>query len=168
MKKKIVIGIVIIGIIIVSGVIITFGLKNNKKMAEKPEDILIRYMSYINNKNYTEMYNLLSEEAKQKISQEDFIKRNSNIYKGIDAANITIEINGIDAVDENNANVRYKTQMDTIAGKLEFNSSTTLTNKDGKYYINWNSSIIYPSLGDSDKIKVITKESKRGVVYYKK
>lgn len=162
MKKKIVIGIVIIGIIIVSGVIITFGLKNNKKMAEKPEDILIRYMSYINNKNYTEMYNLLSEEAKQKISQEDFIKRNSNIYKGIDAANITIEINGIDAVDENNANVRYKTQMDTIAGKLEFNSSTTLTNKDGKYYINWNSSIIYPSLGDSDKIKVITKESKRG------
>lgn len=162
MKKKIIVGIVIIGIVIAVGIIIAFGFKKNNQIAEKPEEVLIKYMSYINDNNYTEMYSLLSEEAKQKISQEDFIKRNSNIYKGIGAANINIQVNGIDVVDENNTNVRYKTELDTIAGKLEFNTSTTLTNKDGKYYLNWSSNTIYPGLGDTDKVKVNTKEAKRG------
>lgn len=162
MKKKSGVGIAILGVIIVVGIVVALGLKNNKQIAEKPEEVLTKYMSYINDNNYVEMYNLLSEEAKQKISQEDFIKRNSNIYKGIDAANINIQINGTDVIDENNTSVRYKTEMDTVAGKLEFNGSTVLNKKDGKYYLSWSSNTIYPNLGDTDKIKVSTKESKRG------
>ena len=34
------------------------------------------------------MYNMISNESKGQISQEDFIKRNKNIYEGIDAVNI--------------------------------------------------------------------------------
>lgn len=162
MKTKSGVRIAILGVIIVVGFVVALGLKNNKQIVEKPEDVLTKYMSYINDNDYAEMYNLLSEEAKQKISQEDFIKRNSNIYKGIDAANIDIQINGTDVIDENNTSVRYKTEMDTVAGKLEFNESTILTKKDGKYYLNWSSSTIYPNLSDTDKIKVSTKESKRG------
>ncbi len=162
MKKKVVFGMIIAIVIIVVGVFVTLNLNSKKQIAEKPEDVLAKYMLHINDKNYEEMYNLLSEESKQKISEEDFITRNSNIYKGIDAKNINIQINGTDVIDESNTNVRYKIEMDTIAGKLEFNSSTILTNNDGKYYLNWSPNLIYPSLGDTDKIKVNTKDAKRG------
>ena len=39
---------------------------------------------------YEEMYNMISEYSKSQISQDDFVKRNKNIYEGIDAYDIKI------------------------------------------------------------------------------
>lgn len=162
MNKKILIGIIIAIIIIVAGIFGYLYIQNNK---EKPETVLTQYMSYINDENYSEMYNLLTEESKQSISKEDFIKRNSNIYSGIEAANIEIELKEIKQLDNQNASITYKTSMDTLAGKLEFNNNVNLIKKDGKYYIDWSSNLIYPNLNNTDKIKINTKEAKRGNIY---
>lgn len=162
MKKKIFIGIIVALIIIVTGICGFLYLKNN---SEKPEDVLTKYMSYINEENYSEMYNLLTDDSKQSITQEDFIKRNKNIYNGIESANLTIELNEVEKIDSNSANITYTTSMDTVAGSLNFKNIATLTKKDGKYYINWSSNLIYPNLNNQDKIKVNVHQAKRGKIY---
>lgn len=162
MKKKIFIGIIVALIIIVTGICGFLYLKNN---SEKPEDVLTKYMSYINEENYSEMYNLLTDDSKQSITQEDFIKRNKNIYNGIKSANLTIELNEVEKINSNSTNITYTTSMDTVAGSLNFKNIATLTKKDGKYYINWSSNLIYPNLNNQDKIKVNVHQARRGNIY---
>lgn len=162
MKKKIFIGIIVALIIIVTGICGFLYLKNN---SEKPEEVLTKYMSYINEENYSEMYNLLTDDSKQSITQEDFIKRNKNIYNGIESANLTIELNEVEKIDSNSTNITYTTSMDTVAGSLNFKNIATLTKKDGKYYINWSSNLIYPNLNNQDKIKVNVHQARRGNIY---
>ena len=162
MNKKVLIITIIAIIIIVAGVSGFLYLKNNQ---QKPEAVLTQYMSYINDENYSEMYNLLTEESKQKITEEDFITRNNNIYSGIEAANLEININEIKKSDNKNSSITYKTSMDTLAGRLEFNNSVNLIKKDGKFYIDWSSNLIYPNLNDTDKIRVNVKEATRGNIY---
>lgn len=162
MKKKIFIGIIVALIIIVTGICGFLYLKNN---SEKPEDVLTKYMSYINEENYSEMYNLLTDDSKQSITQEDFIKRNKNIYNGIESANLTIELNEVEKINSNSTNITYTTSMDTVAGSLNFKNIATLTKKDGKYYINWSSNLIYPNLNNQDKIKVNVHQARRGNIY---
>ena len=53
-----------------------------------PQDAAGQYFSLLNEGKYKEMYQLLSEDTKKSISQEDFTERNQNIYEGIEAKNI--------------------------------------------------------------------------------
>ena len=50
------------------------------KSSTKAEKVVSNYFELLNNKEYSEMYKLLSEESKSKISEDDFVKRNKNIY----------------------------------------------------------------------------------------
>ena len=87
MNKKIVIFVILIIVILITA-IVCWTLNSQ----EKPQDILDKYVSLLNEKNYEEMYQQISSESKAKISQEDFITRNKNIYEGIDAIDIKNEI----------------------------------------------------------------------------
>ena len=83
MKNKKILIISLIGIILI--IAITVGIFIVNKNELKPEDTLNNYISLINEKKYEEMYELISESSKSKISLDDFIKRNKKIYEGIDA-----------------------------------------------------------------------------------
>lgn len=155
MKKKILILIIIILIISSIG-----GYYFYKKNNNKPEDILNEYISKINNEKYDEMYQLLDEESKQKISEEDFISRNKKIYQGIDMSNMKIEIKNIQKSGSKRT-ITYTTKMDASGGELTFDNKVTLSNENG-YKINWSSNIIFPELEDTDKVKVSTTKPVRG------
>ena len=157
MKKKILILIIIILILIISSI---GGYYFYKKNNNKPEDILNEYISKINNEKYDEMYQLLDEESKQKISEEDFISRNKKIYQGIDMSNMKIEIKNIQN-SGGKRTITYTTKMDASGGELTFDNKVTLSNENG-YKINWNSNIIFPELEDTDKVKVSTTKPVRG------
>ena len=77
-KKTVIIVIVVIAILIavIAGVAIYITNKN----APKPEEALSAYIELLNEQKYDEMYNMISESSKSQISQEDFVKRNKNIY----------------------------------------------------------------------------------------
>ena len=57
-----------------------------------PEELLIRYMDHIQRQEYEEMYAMINPEASGNVSPEDFIKRNSAIYEGIEAQNVEPQI----------------------------------------------------------------------------
>lgn len=164
MNKKLVIGIVIAIIVIalIVGGIVIFTLKNEKV---SPEETWQKYISCINNRQYEEMYNMITEDSKQKITNEDFIARNKNIYEGIDMTDMQIEITNIEEEDKNISKISYKSTMNTEAGKIDFNNTVRLTkDKEKGYLINWSSSLIFPQLNGTDKVRIKTISAERGTI----
>ena len=163
-KKIIIISVVAIILVIIAVVIgIYFYISNQPK--NNPEDVVSTYAQYIVDQNYEEMYNLISENSKAQTSQEDYINRNKNIYEGIEIANFAINITSVEKGDNNTVKVSYNNSMDTMAGHVEFANSMTLSLDDNKEYkINWSSNLIFPSLNNSDKVRVKTIEAERGSI----
>ena len=158
-NKKLIIGIVLI-IVIVAIVIGVFLINKNQT---KPEDTLNTYISLINEQKYEEMYNLISENAKSQITQEDFITRNKNIYEGIDAYDIKITVSET-TKEDGIYKVAYSQSMSTSAGTISFTNTAKFVKEDKQYKLNWSSSMIFPELRDTDKVRVSTISAIRGEI----
>lgn len=156
MKKKIIILIIVLLITAVGGFLY---YKNSK---DKPEETLNEYIAKINDEKYNEMYELLDEKSKQKITEEDFVSRNKKIYQGIDMSNMTIEIKDIKKSGSKRV-IIYNTKMEASGGEITFDNEITL-NKESGYKIEWNSNLIFPELEDTDKVRVSTSKSVRGKI----
>ncbi len=161
-KNKILIIIGIIAILITVGIITTLSLTKDKN---KSEEIWQQYVSYINEQKYEEMYKMLTEESKSQITQEDFVARNKNIYNGIDMTNMKIQITSVEKESSTIDKIVYNQTMDTATGKIEFSNTVRLTkDKEKGYAINWSSSLIFPQLNNTDKVRIKTIEAKRGSI----
>lgn len=127
----------------------------------KPDELLTTYMSYISEQNYKKMYQMLDVEASAQISEEDFIKRNSAIYEGIEVRNLTTTII---SYDEEKDTVQYQTSFDTVAGNISFENEAFFIKREDGYRMVWSDSMIFPSLSSQDKVKVSTTQAKRGEI----
>ena len=159
-KKMVIVAIVIILLVmaIIAGAI--FILNKN---ASKPEDTLSAYISLLNEQKYEEMYNMISENSKTQISQEDFIKRNKNIYEGIDAYDIKVTPSET-TKDGKTYSIKYDESMSTSAGTITFTNTAKLVKENKEYKISWASSMIFPELSATDKVRVSTLSAKRGEI----
>lgn len=128
----------------------------------RPKETLLNYIECLNNKEYENMYNMISVQSKAEFDKDTFISRNKNIYEGIHAKDIKINIEEI--IKKNDiVTIKYENIMDTICGKMKFKNSIELNKEyDKDYVINWNSNFIFPELNDSDKLRVDTIRAKRG------
>ena len=142
------------------GAIVSIGILHRKQNTlVSPEELLVEYMSHIQEQEYEEMYAMLNIEASRNISQDDFVKRNSAIYEGIEVDNMEIEVT---AYDEERKAVTYQTSFDTVAGNISFeNEAIFLKGEDG-YKLAWDDSLIFPELGSTDKVKISTTQANRG------
>lgn len=135
-----------------------FYINNN---SNKAEQTVKNYFELLKNKDYEGMYNMISDDSKNKISKDDFIARNKNIYEGINASNIDISITD-NKKDKGKYNVNYNTNMDTAAGSLDFENSVEVSKGNSGYVIKWDSNAIFPELDDDNKVRINTKKGKRG------
>ena len=162
-KKRItIIAIVVALVVVIVGTIIYLNYQINKS---RPDDVFNSYISYLQNGEYEQMYEVLTDEAKSEYSQDVFVSRNKNIYNGIEAENITVENL---SVEENNgtAKIGYTMSMDTMAGKISFsNEINLLKDQENQYKIDWSSKMIYPDLDDTERVRVGTTTAKRGNIY---
>ena len=161
MKKKILI--IVIIVLMIAGIGGYFYYKKNQN---KPEDTLKEYVSKINEEKYNEMYELLDESSKNKISEEDFVTRNKKIYQGIDMSNMKIEIKNIQKSGKKRT-ITYTTKMDASGGEITFDNEITLNNEK-EYKIEWSSNLIFPELEDTDKVRVSTSKPSRGKIEMEK
>ena len=160
--KKIIIGTIVIIVVIIAILLTAIFIKN--KDTEKPEDILSAYVSLINEQKYDEMYSQISEESKSEISQEDFIKRNKNIYEGIDAYDIKITVSETKKEKAGIYKITYDEIMSTAAGTINFTNTAKVVKENKEYKIDWSSSMIFPQLRNNDKVRISSIESKRGEI----
>ncbi|MDO5517197.1 MAG: penicillin-binding transpeptidase domain-containing protein [Clostridium sp.] len=127
-----------------------------------PEAKWNEYVTMLQNGQYEDMYELLDSSAKAKVSKEDFVARNKNIYSGIEAENIEVNITGKEK-DGSSSVISYDTSMDTAAGEITFSNKVKLSKELGKGYgVVWNSKLIFPELDDGDKVRINTLKSRRG------
>ena len=150
-----------VGVVVVPLIICGIALFMYNK-AHKPEYKLTEYVNLINAKDYEKMYELIDSETKKTITKDDFVARNKNIYEGIKASDIKVEVKNVDN-STNQSILDYDTTMNTLAGELKFSNSLTMTRELGKdYTLKWNSKAIFPELADTDKVRVKTLKAKRG------
>ena len=130
-RRMIRVGFLVLSIIFIAGVVL-FTIKGitKKEVVKSPEQVLKSYMNCICQKNYSEMYEMITNESKETIEKEDFVKRNSAIYEGIEAKNINIKI--ID-YEEESLTVKYNTAFDTVAGKVDFKNEVAFLEQDDQY-----------------------------------
>lgn len=164
--KKVIIIILIVILIVTIGIIGAFFiLKQKPNSNNDPSEVINEYFSNLINKDYEKMYSYLTEESKNNISKEAFIARNKNIYEGIEATNIKIEITQVNQINSEKTQISYITYMDTLSGKINFtNKMDFIKDKEDTYYISWSSKIIYPELESTDKVRVASVEPKRGQI----
>ncbi|WP_315120838.1 penicillin-binding transpeptidase domain-containing protein [uncultured Clostridium sp.] len=125
------------------------------------------YKDYWQKKDYKAMYGMLSNEAKSKITEKDFVDRYSNIYSGIEANNISINA---ESTDKNAEKTPFSLTMTTAAGDVTvdgYEADMIKENIDNKkvWTINWSEKMIFPQMESQDKVRVETILAKRGEIY---
>ena len=151
-----VLGITFIGAIVCIGI-----LYRKQNTLVSPEELLVEYMNHIPKQEYEEMYAMLNIEASRNISQDDFVKRNSAIYEGIEIQNMTTTVI---SYDEEKDVVQYQTSFDTVAGNITFENEAFFLKREDGYKLIWTDSLIYPGLSSTDKVRVSTTQAKRGEI----
>ena len=159
MNKKILIPILMIIILLATSVTIYVIVQNTSK----PQDTLTTFISLLNDHKYEEMYDLLSSDSKSQTTLENFIKRNKNIYEGIDACNIKIEIKETTKEDKT-TKISYTETMSTSAGNITIDNTVKMVKENKTYKMNWSSSQIFPQLRETDKVRISTLKASRGEI----
>ncbi len=162
MKNKKILIVVIVIILVLLIIIGGFFFFRNKE-EKLAKQTVIDFVNLINEKQYDQMYELLTEQAKNNINKEDFIKRNQNIYEGIDATNIKIDIQECKKQDKRYY-ITYQEKMYTSAGETSFTNTIEVKKENKQDKICWSSSFIFPQLRENDKVRVETIKAKRGEI----
>ena len=135
-----------------------------------PEDTFQEYTSNWEKQDFASMYEVLSKNSKQYIKQDEFLNRYENIYKGIEAENISIHIEEKTPLkqEDHKSIISFTLVMDTIAGQVEFSQEAILVQEGGdekEWAIEWNESMIFPKMEKDDVVRVETIVARRGEIH---
>ncbi|WP_235069763.1 penicillin-binding transpeptidase domain-containing protein [Turicibacter sp. TJ11] len=131
--------------------------------SNKQELLFNSFSEKLVNEDYENLYLLLSSESQQSVSQEDFITKYKNIYSGIEATNIQLEMGEVDK--ENNL-IPFNLSMDTKAGEMSFSSfELPFVKEEGELRIVWSEKLIFPMMENGDKVRVRTLSANRGSIF---
>ena len=145
-----------IGIMVLLFLLVGVGIVwSNHKNEEKAKQVLFEFVSKINERKYEEMYQMV---ATMNRSQEDFVKRNQNIYEGIGSSNIKVEIQNIEKQGKD-YQIQYHQKMFTKAGEVEFDNQVIVEKGNS---LKWSSHFIFPQLEENQKVRISTIQAKRG------
>lgn len=135
-----------------------------KVLAGNPEELLVEYMGYIENREYEKMFSMIDMERSSELDKTEFIERNSKIYEGIEVINM--EINNVltEKQDGKTVEVSYTTSFDTVAGAVEFDNTAMFSVTTDGCKLIWQDSLIFPDLLKTDKIQVSTAQAQRGEI----
>lgn len=122
----------------------------------KPQELLTEYMGYIEGRDFEKMYDMIAPES---VSRERFIERNSRIYEGIEARDVSVAIT---EVREKSNLVSYTCTLETVAGTVQFSNTARFVKGKRGYRLFWEDSLIFPQLGPEDKVRITSTAAKRG------
>lgn len=160
-SKLLWITVAVIGTVSIGAAAYVIGFSDKEAALASPEELLVEYMRHIPEQEYEQMYAMLNTPASGNISQEDFIKRNSAIYEGIELENMAIAVT---AYDEEQKTVKYQTSFDTAAGNISFDNQAIFLKGEDGYKLVWTDSLIFPGLGTADRVRVSITQARRGEI----
>lgn len=136
-----------------------------------PEQRLSQYIEYWNKEEFAKMYGMLSKEAKESVSEEDFVSRYEKVYTDLGIANLDISHKKSEKeqdTDQQSLQLPFSAKMDSLAGEIAFEHQATLVKEERddeeNWYIEWDTTYIFPELGPNDEITYNTVKAKRGEI----
>ncbi|WP_226679113.1 penicillin-binding transpeptidase domain-containing protein [Mesobacillus jeotgali] len=135
-----------------------------------PEERFSQYVKLWNDQKFEEMYGYLSEQAKESITKEDFVSRYNKIYKDLEINQLKISYKQPEEEQEHeeNAELPFSAKMNSAAGPIEFDHNAVLVQeereKETNWYVEWNTTYIFPDLEEGDKISFKNVQAERGSI----
>ncbi|WHY00506.1 penicillin-binding transpeptidase domain-containing protein [Neobacillus sp. DY30] len=138
-----------------------------------PQDRFDAYIKLWNEQKFDKMYDYLTEGSKEVISKEDFTSRYQKIYDDLQITDLKMTFNkpGEEelAKDEDTVTYDFSASMNSIAGEIQFTHKAKMKkeerDKKNNWYVDWNTTYIFPQLKDGDKIGISSVKPKRGQIF---
>lgn len=145
---------------------------------QNPNDQLEKYVDLWNESDYSDMYEMLTDDVRETYKTEDFVDRYEKIYQDLEIEDLKLTYKELTkdevkkAVDEGVANYSLHVEMNSMAGPIEFKRNIQLhLEKDKKdeeekeeWYVEWDPGFIFPDLADGGKITIETENAQRGEI----
>jgi penicillin-binding protein 3 len=138
----------------------------------KPEDRFDEYVKLWNEQKFEKMYELLSDKAKETVTKEEFTSRFEKIYGDLEITDLKVNFNKPEEETkpkEDEIEFPFSVEMNSLAGPINFDHSAKLVKEEREdeinWYIDWDTTYIFPELKEEDKIEVSTIPSKRGEIF---
>lgn len=137
----------------------------------QPEDRFAAYIKLWNAKEFDEMYGYLTADAQKTITKKEFIERYQKIYKDLNITELQVSFKKpkeekkekMEKVDYN-----FNAKMNSVAGEINFTHSANLIkeekDKNENWFVNWDTTFIFPELKEGDKISLSNISAKRGEI----
>ncbi|NOU93322.1 penicillin-binding transpeptidase domain-containing protein [Paenibacillus sp. LMG 31456] len=144
-----------------------------KEKGPTSEEVLLQYITDWEKGEYSTMYSMLSDKAKTVITQEAFSKRHESIYEGIAAKGLTIKLipqtqdtakGNKQGSEKEPVKHPIKVQMETFAGPVAFDNLAMMVMENNIWHLEWNPSLLFPSLKEEDKVRVQQIKAVRGEI----
>ena len=146
-----------------------------------PTDFLNTFINHWEKEQFQNMYDMVTEESKDKYPTDQFIDRYEKIYKDLNIENISITFNELTeeqmekALEEGTVTLPINVEMDSIADEITFRYDITLKqgqvdededeeNHEVLWEIEWDPGFIFPPLREGGEIALRTTEPKRGEI----
>ncbi|WP_423408461.1 penicillin-binding transpeptidase domain-containing protein [Heyndrickxia sp. MSNUG] len=136
-----------------------------------PEERFSQYVKLWNDQKFEEMYGYLSEEAKGTISKEEFVNRYNKIYKDLEINKLKVSYKQPEEEQEHKedqTSLPFSAKMESVGGPIAFDHEATLVkeerDKESNWYVDWDTTFIFPELGSGDKISFQNVKAERGAI----
>jgi penicillin-binding protein 3 len=162
----------IMGLLIMSMLIIVVAAGCSKEPT--PQDRFSTYIKLWNEQKFDKMYEYLTDGSKGVISKEEFTTRYQKIYDDLQITDLKISYKKPETEeelpkDQDSISYDFSASMNSIAGEIQFTHKAKLKkeerDKKNNWYVDWNTTYIFPALKDGDKIGVSTVAPKRGQIF---
>lgn len=137
----------------------------------QPEEQFSTYVKLWNDQKFEEMYSYLSTEAKETIKKKEFVERYKKIYNDLGIKNLKVTYKKPEEEKERDKKVTevslpFTVSMDSVAGEISFEHDASLTKEERddstNWYLNWDTTYIFPELKEGDKVAINTVPPTRG------
>lgn len=136
-----------------------------------PDERFADYVNMWQKEDFSAMYEMLSTSTKESMSKDQFVKRYTDIYGDIEVSDLKVSFKKpTEEVKPKEGNIQFpfSVSMQTIAGPVEFTKKASLTEEktdEGKsWFVNWDSTMIFPELHEGDQVGLTILKAKRGEI----
>jgi penicillin-binding protein 3 len=139
----------------------------------RPEDQFAAYIKLWNEQKFDKMYDYLTDGSKEVITKEDFTQRYQKIYEDLQIKDLKIDFKKPteeEKLDKDQKSITYdfSASMNSVAGEIQFTHTAKMKKeereKKNNWYVDWNTTYIFPQLKDGDKIAISNSKPKRGQI----
>lgn len=126
------------------------------------EELFWTFHEKLTDGNFAGLYELLSADAQNLITEADFIDRHTRIVAGL-FSDIQWSINEVSEEEEESFPLSFTATMETMAGTISRNDFEFPTvEENGELRVDWTDALIYPDLRRDDTVGVSTAFGRRG------